>query len=586
MIVLGELCLLVAFVGSGHAALACFAGWRTGHQGLRTSGLWAAAVALGALTAATGVLAAALLTGDFRFQYVMEYSDRHLPWHYALSALWVGQAGSLLVWAWLLAVLAAIFRFWPGRQPDPPREPAFALLMAYLCFLLAVMVFGADPMQASLSPAGSGSGLSPALQHPAMLVHPPIVLLGYAAWAVPFALALAALVVGPAAAERGVVRPKGTGHCPDSCGMDAARRGLSPSGSLDAAWVKAARPWALFAWAMLGAGILIGAWWAYEELGWGGYWSWDPVENGSLLPWLTGTALVHCLMAWQYLGILKKTAAALAVATFGLCNFGTFLTRSGIFSSLHEFSRSPIGWLFLALMAVLVVGGSAAILARRAALAPQRPISGVCSREAMVLIGTLALALLATATLAGTLAAPISQMLTGRAIAVGPAFYNRVLIPTAGALLASMAIGQLLRWGPGPTAGRKNILPRLRAMIGRRQWAGLLAHLGVACLAIGVCGSALGSRRHDLVMTKGESVAWAGRSIRYADLIEREQPGRSVVEARLEVSEGNCPPYTLLPAQHLIRGRTPGRPRWPSIPPGAAISTPSCTAARTMIRSA
>ena len=197
MIVLGQLCLLIAFVGSGHAAFACFAGWRSGHHGVRTSGLWAAAVALGALTATTAVLATALVTRDFRFQYVMEYSDQHLPWHYALSALWVGQAGSLLVWAWLLAVLATIFRFWPGRQPDALREPAFALLMAYLCFLLAVMVFGADPLQASLSPLGSGSGLSPALQHPAMLVHPPIVFLGYAAWGVPCALALAALMGGP-----------------------------------------------------------------------------------------------------------------------------------------------------------------------------------------------------------------------------------------------------------------------------------------------------------------------------------------------------------------------------------------------------
>jgi cytochrome c-type biogenesis protein CcmF len=471
----------------------------------------------------------------------------------------------------LLAVLATIFRFWPGRQPDALREPAFALLMAYLCFLLAVMVFGADPLQASLSPLGSGSGLSPALQHPAMLVHPPIVFLGYAAWGVPCALALAALMGGPgiAGGRKGTGTFFGPGTVPIfvrrkwDCPPQPEGRKMSQSPTawagqafcLDAAWVRAARPWALFAWATLGSGILIGAVWAYEELGWGGYWSWDPVENGSFLPWLTGTAFIHCLMAWQYLGILKKTAAALAVATFGLCNFATFLTRSGIFSSLHEFSRSPIGWLFLALMAVLVVGGTVVILARRAALAPQRPISSFWSREAMVLIGTLALVLLAMATLAGTLAAPLSQVLTGRAMVVGPAFYNSVLIPTGGGLLASMAVGQLVRWGHGPTAGQKKML-LLRAMIGRRRpSAGFLAHLGVACLAIGVCGSALGSRRHDLVMNKGESVAWAGRSIRYADLIERGQPERSIVEARLEVSEGNCPPYTLLPAQHLIRSQ-------------------------------
>ena len=152
-----------------------------------------------------------------------------------------------------------IYRFWPRRTPSPLREPAFAVLMAYQCFLVAIMVFGADPMQPSLAIPRDGDGLSPLLQHPAMLLHPPVVFLGYAGCAIPFALALAALL----------------------------------SGRLDAAWIREARPWAFFAWAVLGIGILLGAYWAYEELGWGGYWNWDPVENGSLIPWLTGTALIH-----------------------------------------------------------------------------------------------------------------------------------------------------------------------------------------------------------------------------------------------------------------------------------------------------
>ena len=197
MTTLGQFCLLIALVGSGYAAFACLVGWRSGHRAIRVGGLvaaWTAVLAL--ITATTVVLAWALLTGDFRFEYVVRYSDRSLPWHYCLSALWVGQAGSLLVWAWFLAVLAMIFRFWPSRESSELRAPAFGVLMAYLFFLTAVMVFSADPMQPSLTVPTRGDGLAPLLQHPAMLFHPPIVFLGYAAWGVPFALAVAALLSG------------------------------------------------------------------------------------------------------------------------------------------------------------------------------------------------------------------------------------------------------------------------------------------------------------------------------------------------------------------------------------------------------
>ena len=246
--------------------------------------------------------------------------------------------------------------------------------MAYVCFLTAVMVFAADPMEASLSAVQDGAGLSPLLQHPAMLIHPPVVFLGYALWTVPFALAVVALV----------------------------------SGRLEGDWIRQARPWALSAWTVLGVGILLGADWAYEELGWGGYWGWDPVENGSLIPWLTGTALIHGLMAWQHGQTLKKMTIGLAIATFALCNFATFLTRSGVFSSLHAFSKSPIGWLFLILMIGLAVLGVAGLIRRRALLAPGQPMRSVLSREAMVLLAALALLLLAATALAGTVSTALS----------------------------------------------------------------------------------------------------------------------------------------------------------------------------------
>ena len=311
-----------------------YRGRHAGRRGIARTGVWAALGSIVALTAAVGILAWALLSKDFRFDYVAQYTDALLPWNYALSAFWVGQAGSLLLWAWLVGIVAAAYRLSDRSESSTIREIAFGTQMVFLCFLVTILVFAADPMQPSLVARSGGDGLAPELQHMAMMLHPPIIFLGYAAWGVPFSLALAALVAG----------------------------------RLDADWVRSARPWALFAWAALGAGILWGADWAYEELGWGGYWSWDPVENGSLIPWLAGTALLHGLSTWRRPGIFKKSTLCLAFATFALCNFAAFLTRSGIFSSLHAFSRSPLGWLFLAWIGLAGAAGTGLILWRRTAL--------------------------------------------------------------------------------------------------------------------------------------------------------------------------------------------------------------------------
>jgi len=573
MTALGQMLLLSAFVVSGWAAFACIAGRPAQSGRLCRSGVAAGAASLILLSGAAAILVWALLARDFGLKYVAQYSSRELPWHYAISAFWVGQAGSLLLWAWMLALLAVAFLFWPGREPSPLRGPAFGLLMAFLCLLVGVMIFAADPMEPSLSAPGEGAGLSPLLQHPAMLIHPPVVFLGYAGWAVPFALAVCALF----------------------------------SGKLDAEWVRESRPWALFSWLVLGAGILLGADWAYEELGWGGYWAWDPVENGSLIPWLTGTALIHTMMVWQYRRGMKKTALALAVATFGLCNFATFLTRSGIFSSLHAFSRSPIGWIFLGEMVLLLLGGIALIAWRRKSLGAEVRTASIWTRETMVAIATTALLLLAAVALVGTAWVPLSDLFLGRKVIVGTAFYNNVLIPTGLVLLLATAPVPLLRWGKPPTGQQRRglaaacvvavvavvvalvaglrhpialavagtsaltvaalagalvldgalkrpakpwlgILPALR--VRRRQYAGFLIHLGLVCLAIGVAGTSLCTRRHEVAMHEGETVTWAGHHVRYAGLVKRTAGKKHVVEARLEVTPPYDSPYTLLPAQH------------------------------------
>ena len=219
------------------------------------------------------------------------------------------------------------------------------------------------------------------------------------------------------------------------------------TGRIDHRWFEQARGWALCAWTVLGLGILLGAKWAYNVLGWGGYWSWDPVENASLLPWLAGTALIHCGLAWQYRGLLKKTALLLAMVTFALCNFAAFLTRSGIFGSLHEFSRSPIGWLFLLLMGMLAILAIVLTLLRRKSLAADNQISSFFSREAFVIIATIGWLGLAAVVLLGTAVVPLSGLFFARRIAVGPAFYSYALMPAGIVLLLTTAAAPALRWG-------------------------------------------------------------------------------------------------------------------------------------------
>lgn len=579
MMIVGQLSLLAALVAVGFAGFACVLGSRWQRRGLVRAGVASAVAGIAALTVVIAVLASALLVKDFNFQYVAQYCSRQLPWHYSLSALWVGQAGSLLLWTWMTGLLALACRYSLRKQAGHIADSAFGLLMTYCAFLVATMVFAADPMEVNIAPGSEGAGLSPLLQHPAMLIHPPIIFLGYAFWAIPCALAIAALV------------SKSNRHTP-----------------LDATWVRIARPWSLGAWTVLGSGILLGAYWSYEELGWGGYWAWDPVENGSLIPWLIGTAFVHTLMTWQYRGMLKKTSIALAIAAFGMCNFATFLTRSGIFSSLHAFSQSPIGWLFLGLMLVIGTCGAVLIVQHRRGLVADQALSQLWTRESLIVIATVTLMLLAAATIGGTLSVALSEAVVGRRIMVGPEFYNHVIIPVTLVLLATMAAAPMLRWGAPPTAlqrralliaaiiasastvvafvltvrhplamaiawlaafsiathlasplletwQRKPVRPWLglwRALIaGRQMYASFVIHLGFISIVVGLTGSSLATRRQEFVMKRGQDVRWAGRTIRFQQLIQRKLPDKYVVEAELQVARDGEVPVRLAPAQHF-----------------------------------
>ena len=574
MLILGQAALLAALVSFGYAAFGIVASWYSGHGGLHRTALWAWRLGLTGLSLVLGVLAWALLAKDFRFAYVAQYSSRLLPWYYSLSALWVGQAGSLLLWTWMVAGVACVFRRTSKGLPEPVRAVACGVLLGVVAFLMAVMVFGADPVAPSLSPPADGAGLGPVLQHPAMLAHPPAVFLGYALWTIPFALACAAAITG----------------------------------QLQGDWLAVCRRWALAAWSVQGIGILIGAEWAYEELGWGGYWAWDPVENGSLLPWLTGTAMIHTALAWSYRGVLKKTTVLLAVATFGLCNFAAFLTRSGIFGSLHEFSRSTIAWMFLLLLAVLAAAGPLLVCYRRGALRPQHALGGLWSREGLAALAAAALVLLAAIVTAGTLAGPVSKAIAGRAVTLEPHFYNTAAAPLALVLLGAMAMVPLVRWGGPPQRAERQKLAGvvalavvgalvafivgvrhgvalavvglsvlalgslLAAAVGdfrsvlrasgwrrrarlllarRRQYAGYVMHLGFVSLMVGVAGSSLGSATCDVTLLRGQAFEWLGYTIRLASVEQTVLADKRVVETRLEVEPSRGAPFLLVPAQHF-----------------------------------
>jgi cytochrome c-type biogenesis protein CcmF len=569
----GEISLLLSLGGTGYAAFLSLMRVSDARPWSQRADLFAGLVGIASLSITMIILAVALVTRDFRFEYVSQYASRQLHWKYCLSALWVGQAGSLLLWAWMMGAIAIFLRLMPAPDVNI-RNTAVGLVTGNVCFLIAVMVFAADPMAANKLASDVGAGLSPLLQHPSMLIHPPIIFLAYAAWSVPCALAFAALWVG----------------------------------RTDATWLQMARPWALTAWMLLGAGLLIGAHWAYQELGWGGYWGWDPVENGSLLPWLTGTAFVHGMLAWRHRECLKKVTISLAVATFALCNFATFLTRSGIFSSVHAFSESPIGWMFLALMMALATGGTILVTHRRAVLAGSPLHSGIFARETLIGASIFLLLLFTVVVMTGTLVAPLSKMFVGRTIQVGPEFYNNVFPPIALTILAMTAAVPLLQWGAPPRGMQRRLLAVCLAMSalaavvafavglrhpvmagvvalaalaastpiatwllearsrnqhhlfqrllstlrnGRRKYAAYSIHVGLACVAMGVAGSSLGTERHEVTLSEGDTIQWAGRQIRYVRLEQSQRADRLIAEALLEISHRDAAPVVLRPARHL-----------------------------------
>ncbi len=444
------------------------AAWR----GLRApGGPWTASARRGMgavfalVTVAVACLETLILRGDFSVAYVAGYSNAALPLFYKAASLWAGQAGSLLFWTWLLCAFSFAAASSRSDEAKALLPAALMVLGGTTLFFLVLNVFAASPFAALMTRAADGTlrpfrpadgqGLNPLLQHPAMVIHPPMLYLGYVGFVVPFAFAMAAL------------------HY---------RR----TGSL---WMKIIRRWTLTAWFFLGTGILLGARWAYSELGWGGYWAWDPVENASLMPWLTGTAFIHSSIVQQRRGMLKGWNASLIAATYLLCVFGTFMTRSGIVQSVHAFASSSIGAYFATFLGLATALTAALLVARRADLRPDHQIESVLSREAGYLFNNLLLLVMMAAVFVGTLFPAFSQLVREEQISVGIPFFNRVQVPLGLLLLFLMGAGPLLAYRRTGVASLRRTL--VRPWLIAVGVAAALALLGVrkayALVSLGLC---------------------------------------------------------------------------------------------------
>ncbi len=412
MTLLGEFSLWLALlVGSWCAAIAFSGRWRT-RPALARAVTRATYAVFIALAAATLSLWVGLISHDFNIEYVAAYTSRNLPSYYIVSALWAGQKGSLLFWAVVLSLFSALAQALTPRRYAPLLPYVAGVTSAVVVFFAAVMLFAASPFERLPFTPPDGRGLNPQLQNIGMVIHPPMLYLGYISITVPFAFAVAALL---------------------------ARR-------LDTGWIHAIRKWTLVSWLFLSIGITLGMWWAYVELGWGGYWAWDPVENASLLPWLTMTAFLHSVMIQEKRGMLKRWNLGLIVGTFLLSIFGTFITRSGVIASVHSFTQSNVGWFFLAFLVIAAVFAFTLLYTRWTELEPDAQLDAVVSREAAFLFNNLVLVGIAFSVLWGTLFPILSEWVRGTKITVGAPFFNRVNVPLGLLLLALTGIGPLVAW--------------------------------------------------------------------------------------------------------------------------------------------
>ncbi|WP_420444894.1 heme lyase CcmF/NrfE family subunit [Candidatus Poriferisodalis sp.] len=512
---------------------------------------WIAAMAAGCVLA-VGSMEFALLSDNFSLAYVARNSTIATPFIYKMATLWGALEGSILLWALVLCgyVGTAAWRF-RGRTAEPTVAWALAVMLGVCIFFFALLAGPANPFATLANPPADGGGLNPLLRnHPLMAIHPVMLYLGYVGFTVPFGFAVAALVTG----------------------------------RFDSRWLADTRRWTLVAWGSLGTGILLGAWWSYEVLGWGGYWAWDPVENASLLPWLTATAFVHSLITQQRRQMLRVWNLSLLIVTFALTIFGTFLTRSGVLESVHEFSESSLGPLLLAFFAVIVATGVVLVAWRGEALRKPASLGSIWSREGSFLGNNLLFAVAAFVVLLGTVFPLLAEAISQERLAVGRPYFDRMLAPVGIALLGLMALSPALNWRDTSAelrskrmlwpaaigaltmvlslwAGARGLWPVLALGLGgfvigsatrllslgvrRNGWRGLLgrtgggmiAHIGVGVIAFGFIASNAYGSEGEFTLSPGESGVVAGHEVTYLGLTDRIENGNRVVRVRVDVED-------------------------------------------------
>ncbi len=577
---IGYYSILISLFLSGYSVYAAIFGAKSKREDIIASAENAGLVVFGFMSLASAALLYALVTRDFQVEYVASYSSRSLPTAYTLAAFYAGQKGSLLFWSWVLSLYAAIVIFQNRNKNRELLPYVLAVMMTISFFFACLMVFVTNPFEMLPYTPADGRGLNPMLQNPGMIFHPPALFLGYVGFTVPFAFSLAALITG-------------------QLGDD---------------WIKTTRKWTIISWFFLTAGNLLGMEWAYVELGWGGYWAWDPVENASFMPWIVGTAYLHSVMIQEKRNMLKVWNIVLILLTFLLTIFGTFITRSGIIASVHSFGESSLGWMFLTFLGIAFTLSVSLLIYRLPDLRSKNQLDSLLSRESSFLYNNLLFMGIAFAVFLGTIFPVISEAVRGVKITVGPPFFNAVVTPISLALLFLIGVCPLIAWRKTTPNNflKKIAIPGAISMVGacllyirgihlttvlitlalcifvsinlfleffngtrtrhallkegypkalwnliirnKRRYGGHIIHFGVVLLFMAISGSAFNMEKK-VSLNKGESFKIKQYSLRYDALSEYPTSSRQRAVAMLTVFNDNHKVGVLSPEKSLYSGQ-------------------------------
>ncbi|MFL9812372.1 heme lyase CcmF/NrfE family subunit [Stutzerimonas sp. VN223-3] len=567
---LGHLAMILALcLAIVQGTLPLIGAWRGDRQwmGLAQPAAWGQ---FSFLAFSFACLTYAFMVDDFSVAYVAQNSNSALPWYYKFSAVWGAHEGSLLLWAFILAGWTFAVSIFSRQLPEDMLARVLGVMGLISIGFLLFLILTSNPFERLLPQAPmDGRDLNPLLQDFGLIVHPPMLYMGYVGFSVAFAFAIAALL----------------------------------GGRLDAAWARWSRPWTLIAWAFLGTGIALGSWWAYYELGWGGWWFWDPVENASFMPWLVGTALIHSLAVTEKRGVFKSWTVLLAIAAFSLSLLGTFLVRSGVLTSVHAFATDPERGVFILAFLLLVVGGSLTLFALRAPVVKSQIGFGLWSRETLLLVNNLLLVVATAMILLGTLYPLLLDALSDTKLSVGPPYFNAMFLPLVGALMLALGVGILVRWKDTPvkwligmltpvlitsavlgglgsmvfgdfhwavlavcllaawvvTAGIRDILDKTRhkglvkgiRSLAPSYWGMQLAHFGLVVCALGVVLTSQQSDERDLRLAPGESLQLGGYSFVFDGAKHFEGPNFTSDKGTIRVFDGDEQVATLHPEKRL-----------------------------------